>query len=79
MQKHSENAMYLAHKFKDEGLNFVYPGLPSHRNFELFNKIRNADFGYGGMISIDLKTAEIVKKIDKNIISRIRKKYGRNI
>jgi len=58
MQKHSENAMYLAHKFKDAGLKFIYPGLPTHPNFELFDKIRNPDFGYGGMIAIDLGTAE---------------------
>jgi len=58
MQKHSENAMYLAHKFKEAGLKFIYPGLSSHPNFELFNKIRNADYGYGGMIAIDLMTAE---------------------
>ena len=58
MQKHSENAMYLALKFKDAGLKFVYPGLPIHPNFELFNEIRNPDFGFGGMIAIDLGTAE---------------------
>jgi len=58
MQKHSENAMYLAHKFKEAGLKFKYPGLEEHQNFELFEKLRNKDFGYGGMIAIDLDTAE---------------------
>ncbi len=58
MQKHSENAMYLAHKFKEAGLKFKYPGLPEHPNFELFGKLMNKDFGYGGMIAIDLDTAE---------------------
>ncbi len=58
MQKHSENAMYLAHKFKETGLKFKYPGLDSHQNFELFEKLRNKDFGYGGMIAIDLESAE---------------------
>lgn len=58
MQKHSENAMYLAHKFKEAGLKFKYPGLKEHQNFELFEKLRNKDFGYGGMIAIDLDTAE---------------------
>jgi len=58
MQKHSENAMYLALKFKEAGTNFKYPGLPEHKNFELFEQLRNKDFGYGGMIAIDLETAE---------------------
>lgn len=58
MQKHSENAMFLALKLKDTGLKFTYPGLPTHPNYKLFEKLRNPDFGYGGMIAIDLETAE---------------------
>jgi methionine-gamma-lyase len=58
MQKHSENAMYLAKKFEELGLNFVYPGMPNHPDYELFNRIMNKEFGYGGMIAIDLETAE---------------------
>jgi len=58
MQKHSENAMFLALKFKEIGLKFIYPGLPTHPNYKLFEELRNPDFGYGGMIAIDLDTAE---------------------
>ncbi len=58
MQKHSENAMYLAERFEELGLKFVYPGMPSHPQYELFNRIRNEEFGYGGMIAIDLETSE---------------------
>lgn len=58
MQKHSENAMFLANKFKELGLKFVYPGMPEHPDYELFNRIMNKEFGYGGMIAIDLDTAE---------------------
>jgi methionine-gamma-lyase len=58
MQKHSENAMFLANKFKELGLKFVYPGIPEHPDYELFNRIMNKEFGYGGMIAIDLDTAE---------------------
>lgn len=58
MQKHSENAMYLAQRFKEIGLNVNYPGLPEHKNHELYKRIINDGFGYGGMISIDMKTAD---------------------
>ncbi len=58
MQKHSENAMYMAKKFKEIGLKLLYPGLPDHPQHELMNKLMNADFGYGGIIAIDLETAE---------------------
>jgi len=58
MQKHSENAMYMAKKFKEIGLKHIYPGLPDHPQHELMNRLMNKDFGYGGMIAIDLETAE---------------------
>lgn len=58
MMQHSKNAMYLAQRFKEIGLKFEYPGMPEHPDHELFNSIRNEEFGYGGMIALDLKTAE---------------------
>lgn len=58
MQKHSENAMFLAHKFKEMGMDVNYPGLPQHKNHELLTRMMNNGFGYGGMISIDMKTVE---------------------
>ena len=58
MQQHSKNAMYLAKKFKEIGLKYNYPGMPEHPDHELFNSFRNEDFGYGGMIAIDMETAE---------------------
>jgi len=63
MQKHSENAMFLAKKFREIGLKANYPGLPEHKDFELFNSIMNKPFGYGGMISIDMETAERASKL----------------
>jgi len=58
MQQHSKNAMYLAEKFKETGLRTVYPGLPEHPQHELMKKMMNPDFGFGGMIDIDMVTAE---------------------
>jgi len=58
MKQHSLNAMFLANKFKEIGLKVVYPGLKEHRGFELISRIMNKEFGYGGMLSIDMQTAE---------------------
>ena len=63
MIQHSKNAMYLAQKLKEIGLKIDYPGLPEHRDFELFNSIRNKDFGYGGMIAVDMETPERAAKL----------------
>jgi methionine-gamma-lyase len=58
MQKHSENAMYMAKKFRKIGLKHIYPGLPDHPQHKLMTRLMNKDFGFGGIIAIDLETAE---------------------
>lgn len=58
MQKHSQNAMYLAERFKEFGLRFIYPGMKEHPGHETLKRMMNPDFGFGGMIAIDLGTAE---------------------
>ncbi len=58
MQKHSENALYLARKFKDIGLKSIYPGMAEHPQHELMTRLMNREFGYGGMIAIDMETPE---------------------
>lgn len=59
MQQHSKNAMYLAKKFKEIGLTFIYPGLPEHSGHELMKEMMNDRYGFGGMIAIDVGTAEL--------------------
>ncbi len=54
MKKHSENAMYLAENFEDDGLKVVYPGLKSHPDNELFKKMYNQEYGFGGILTIDV-------------------------
>ncbi len=63
MKKHGENAMYLAKRFKEVGFKYNYPGLPEHPDHELFNSMRNEGYGYGGMISIDMGTADRASRI----------------
>lgn len=58
MQQHSRNAMYLAEQFNSIGIKANYTGLPSHVDHELMKKQMNPQFGFGGMIAIDLVTAE---------------------
>jgi methionine-gamma-lyase len=58
MQKHSTNAMYLAERFRDTGMKTIYPGLPEHPGHEILKKMMNPDFGFGGMVAIDMGTAD---------------------
>lgn len=63
MKQHSYNAMYLANKFKAIGLKFNYPGLEEHPDHELLTKMLNKEYGYGGMISIDMGIAETANEL----------------
>ena len=72
IKKHSENAMYLANAFEKDGIKTVYPGLKSHPSHEVFTKMMNEEYGYGGMVTIDVGDLEKANKLmeklqDKNI------------
>ena len=54
IQQHSNNALYLANKFKKDGLKTVYPGLNSHPSHDLFQNMMNQKYGFGGMLTIDV-------------------------
>lgn len=63
MKKHSENALYIAEQLEKDGVKVVYPGLKSHNDHELFKKSYNAEFGFGGMLTIDAKNLENANKL----------------
>lgn len=54
MKQHSYNAHYLAEKFESDGIKTVYPGLKSHPSHPVFTKMMNPEYGYGGMMTIDV-------------------------
>jgi methionine-gamma-lyase len=58
IQKHSDNALFLANKLKELGLKVHYPGLEEHPQHALFKNLKNEGFGYGGMMTIDVNTHE---------------------
>lgn len=58
MKQHSHNALYLAQQFEKIGLKTVYPGLKSHPGHELFKRMMNVEYGFGGMLTIDVGSLE---------------------
>ncbi|MEZ4792128.1 MAG: aminotransferase class I/II-fold pyridoxal phosphate-dependent enzyme [Gelidibacter sp.] len=58
MQQHSKNGLYLAEKFEADGLRTVYPGLKSHPSHDLFKSMMNIQYGFGGMLTIDVGTLD---------------------
>jgi methionine-gamma-lyase len=72
MMQHSKNAQYLAEHLEADGVKVKYPGLKSHPQHELYTKMMHPEFGYGGMITLDLKTGEMASDFmehlqDKNV------------
>ncbi|WP_196885464.1 aminotransferase class I/II-fold pyridoxal phosphate-dependent enzyme [Aureivirga sp. CE67] len=58
IKQHSRNALFLAENFEKDGLKVVYPGLKSHKDHELYNSMRNEEFGFGGLLTIDVGSLE---------------------
>ena len=54
IKQHSKNAVYLAEGFEKVGLKTVYPGLVSHPSHELFKSMMNEEYGFGGLLTIDV-------------------------
>ena len=70
MKKHSENASYLAERFEKDGLQVVYPGLKSHKDHELFKSMYNEEYGFGGIMTINVgnlaKANELMELMQEN-------------
>jgi methionine-gamma-lyase len=58
MKKHSENAMYLAKKFEEDGYKVMYPGLLSHPQHDLYTSLCNEEYGFGGLLTLDAGSLE---------------------
>lgn len=58
MKKHSENALYLAERWEKDGLIVKYPGLKNHPQHELYKGMMHEEYGFGGLIALDVKTVE---------------------
>lgn len=58
MKKHSENALYLAQQFQQDGLIVKYPGLKDHPQHALYQSMMMPEYGYGGLLALDVGTVE---------------------
>jgi methionine-gamma-lyase len=63
MKQHSKNAKYLAEKFRETGIKIIYPGFADHKGHKILKKMMNDEFGFGGMIAIDMGTSETASRL----------------
>ncbi len=67
IKKHSENALFLARKFEEDGLKVVYPGLKSHPGHEIMKKQLNTEYGFGGMMTLDVGSLDKANALMENM------------
>jgi methionine-gamma-lyase len=63
MKQHSHNASYLARKFSEEDIDIIYPGFESHKGHHILKQMMDPQFGFGGLIAIDLKDADKANRL----------------
>jgi methionine-gamma-lyase len=70
MRQHSRNALTIAGGLKKLGIRVRYCGLQEHPQYELMTDMMNDNFGYGGMVLLDLGT----KKDAYDFMERLQKR-----
>lgn len=58
MKEHCNRAMQFATRLKKVGIRVIYPGLEEHPDHALFKSMANKDYGYGGLLCVDMETEE---------------------
>jgi len=67
MKQHSRNALFLAENLRKTGMKLTYPGLKNHPQHALHKSLMNKEFGFGGMLSLDLKTHQQANRFMRKI------------
>jgi methionine-gamma-lyase len=70
IKQHSHNALYLAERFEKDEIKTVYPGLKSHNGHELYAKMINPEYGFGGMMTLDVGTLDKANELMELMQSR---------
>jgi methionine-gamma-lyase len=58
MAEHSKRTLLFAERLQALGLGVTYPGLPAHPDHELLTDLYCEEYGYGGILTLDLGTQE---------------------
>ncbi|XP_047319413.1 methionine gamma-lyase-like [Impatiens glandulifera] len=63
MKEHCNRAMVYATRMKKLGLKVIYPGLEDHPDHLLLKSMANKEYGYGGLLCLDMETEERANKL----------------
>ncbi|GAA0157267.1 lyase [Lithospermum erythrorhizon] len=63
MKEHCNRAMAFANRMKKLGLKVIYPGLEEHPDHFLLKSMVNKDYGYGGLLCVDMETEQRANRL----------------
>ncbi|KMT12470.1 hypothetical protein BVRB_5g103990 [Beta vulgaris subsp. vulgaris] len=63
MKEHCGRALEFAKRMKKLGLKVIYPGLEDHPQHELLKSIGNQQYGFGGILCVDMETEERANRL----------------
>ncbi|KAE8708550.1 Methionine gamma-lyase [Hibiscus syriacus] len=63
MKEHCRRAMEYAIRMKKVGFKVIYPGLEDHPQHELLKSMANKEYGFGGLLCVDMETEERANRL----------------
>ncbi|XP_022893781.1 methionine gamma-lyase-like [Olea europaea var. sylvestris] len=63
MKEHGNRALVYATRMKKLGIKVIYPGLEDHPDHAVLKSLANKDYGYGGMLCVDMETEERANRL----------------
>ncbi len=70
--EHARRAQVFAERLQALGVAVAYPGLPEHPDHELLLRQRSADYGFGGILTLDLGSEQMAN----DLMDVLQNKYG---
>ena len=63
MIEHAKRTQLFAERLHEMGMTVTYPGLSSHPDHELISELHCPDYGYGGIMTLDMGTIESANEL----------------
>ena len=72
MTAHGERALALSERLLELGVEVNYPGLAHHPDKALFDELRCPDYGYGGVMTVDMGNEEAANALMETLQNKYR-------
>lgn len=67
MIEHARRSRTFAERMHDLGVTVGYPGLPNHPDHELLRRIGRAEYGFGGLLTIDAGSRDRAERLMEDL------------